>query len=730
MKYSISTVLFLLILFFCFGCKEDEPTAPVKELDEIIENSAIIGVQGGELKTEEIVVSVPNGAFNSDSEIKITRPSGSDPFDQNRLTPYLQITNIPADFSKPIQIKLKLTESSDDYKYIAVGEETFAKSLSESVISYKLLDAVEKDGFIECTIHPYNTTAYPKMGLMDRDFFSIHLQGLYGRNPVLSNEGHFSIRAGDKSVSVNNAIELAGYLEEAYTKFKNMGYSYENRTTWPIEVTLKTMDKSIDGFSNNSMWGTNYDHLEFNSLKLYEPDTIRITAGHEFHHFIQGLYDPRNSYSRAKSVSDHYWFDEASAVWSEEYFTDDKDYLPNSINGAEIAPFNGMHQTTATIGSANNIQQHGYGMASMVKYIVNKYGGEKLIPKIYKRIYNGHNIVDAIEAETELAVAWYQDFLNDLMLSNIYPTQVRDWVGNIAGTFKINTANDTLKTFNKSCQDLSGNIYQIKLLYSAIDSSASLKLSAEGDLYEITAYKYNSSTLEKLGSSVDMLTINKIRELKDQGWHILVLVSYPSTLSPHTRSHNISFKIKVENTNERTDCNFYFNLNVNFKQVDSDSTTYYSRVMESLKDFRIPGSYSDDIFTGSLEKTQQDGGFAKGDISVKFNPARTQILDFTYNEISGYPPSSEGKRETHVTLMAGNIPLIKISEDEHKYEVTGGSTASKIREFKITAYHNDVTVSVENFTSDVNSKFYIRFLKPLAPSNIRQGQSFLKNNRL
>ncbi len=130
----------------------------------------------------------------------------------------------------------------------------------------------------------------------------------------MSTYSHFKIVY--PSIYASQAVSLAGYLEEAYTKYHNMGFVYN--ITEPINVSIVDLGTEYYGKYSYNLWS---DWLEFNSQKISDLAEVRTTAGHEFFHWVQMRYDNRMWASKVLSSGERYWFEEASAVWAEEKFS-------------------------------------------------------------------------------------------------------------------------------------------------------------------------------------------------------------------------------------------------------------------------------------------------------------------------------------------------------------------------------------------------------------------------
>lgn len=702
-------LLFLIFLFFLFGCKKDSPSEP-EEVPEDIIASANIGTQGGELSSDNVSIIVPSGSFNSNHEMKIIAPSTASPFEGDGITNHYKIDGIPDDYILPIQVKIKLN-SSAQHKYIAVGEESFVKSLGESSIEYQLFDASESDGFIICEL-PAPETNFAKS--TNQNSSSINVQGIVGSTPVLSSAGNFRIKAAGTSVTVGQAQTLAGYLENAFTTIQQLGFNYNRRTKWPVEVTLRNMAANTYGYSMNSIWGHNYGYLEFNSRNISRASEMQLTAGHEFFHLVQSLYDPRNAISRAKFEARHYWLDEATAVWIEEKFSSQPNFVSPIRAGNEMAPFDGMHKGAEISG-----QNHGYGMSAVIKYLVSLHNDETIVSDIYDRISVNDHPVDAIETATDNAILWYEQCLRAMITGQIYNLGTSFWVGQPDDEFRIQDAEDTLKTYTKSYPDLSGRLFKIKLEYQNIDQTASLSFNASGGTNEITIFKYNNSGMQFINTASGSLTLPDVKTLTQEGWNLIVLLTNARAVSPYTETQDITLEIKVDKP-EYDECYFQLKIDGNFYRVNSDGTTENVTInVWNVLGFQ-EGTFSNNIFTASWDEEDSDGLFFKGNLKVTMSEDRSTVISIEASENFGYPESSIAYYDVIFDYKAAEIPFVAEYTYYRVYEIEGTSVSSHITNLDYvykTAYK---TETLQSLVPRSDSKITVEFWKPIEKNSAKK----------
>ena len=515
--------------------------------------SQTIGTEGGTINIDDFTLNIPSGLFDSDVTLELYDLVGLLPFDEDIITGAFRLEGLPDDYAQPLIPDIEYTGTLSDESFIVVSEEVLIPSLATGGMAYHLFPASDVSGFLTYTssngsrsVTAYDHSSRSNGNSSFLDFFGITGWATYstGDNSRSNGvQGHFSITYPKYLIDRADIEALGQYLEKAYSTYESMGFSYANRTDWPVKVTVTKLKPHEYGYHCPDWWGHNYTTLQFNQDKLGEKTQLSTTAGHEFFHLVQYLYDPRNAYNRAKFAPTHHWLNEACAVWAEEKFTDTSNYVSTVRHGNELTPFNGMHAGSVT-GDAG---EHGYGMSAFIKYLVTKYG-ESILRDIYVQILNQQHPVQAINLATNhnLFMIW-EPFLREYVTGNIYSVDKGQFTSkhSMAGSFEIKSDADRTKTFTEQYPDLSATLFMIKLDYPEIDKTAAITLTIDQDVCDITAFKV-SNAIEYLDHAPDKkLTIPDIRTLTDDGYDLLVMVTNSNYKEPYTNLTTIKLDIKV-----------------------------------------------------------------------------------------------------------------------------------------------------------------------------------------
>lgn len=536
MKYIFVIFAFLLILVSCK--KDDNTNDPVIDTGDVIINETV-STQAAVFTSGNFSLEIPESTFANATEIKISKLEDT-PYGADALTPLYFLNDLPTGTSKPMKVSLSGLNLSEPFT-VFMAELTYVKSRDTTTTIYRMTDYVIEEGKVVVTID--RTPYYYKSTQASDEKLTIGLMVAKSQQTILSNEGHFSVTC-PASMSAK-ATSIAQYLEEAYTRFSSAPFSfdYSARTSLPMKVTLLPLDNSIYGEQVSSVWGDNSASINFNSNQLDDMPELRITAGHEFFHFVQSLYDPRSGFVKAKFESPHYWLDEAASAWVEEYFTDIPGYVSKTRIGNEPSPFEG-----GLNASRSDARGYGYGMSAALRYLAVNYG-EVSIRSVYEQIRLNKKVGDAIRLGLGRAYdEWYGQMIRDYGKAGIYSDITTSFmVGSKSDDFNINTENDTVKSFSASIPSLGSKIYSIVIKPEALDDESALSVVPDQTFSQwISLYRFKtgSSTLELVGSGSGTVSVNDIKSMVSDGYRFILTYTnlyYSSENEPA----NLSVSVRI-----------------------------------------------------------------------------------------------------------------------------------------------------------------------------------------
>ncbi|MGE5797713.1 MAG: hypothetical protein ACM34N_13085 [Ignavibacteria bacterium] len=595
MTSFIAYLHYPLILFFSFltfiSCSENNPTEPEKTLDEYtLISSGTIGPNGGEITADELTINIPSSSFSSATEIKIYSSQTEKPFGENQISKTYKIDNLPSDYIKAIEIALKYSNGSTaDKHFLVLGQETFTEG--KIITTYSHIYSTDTNNVLTCCIPvPQQENVIGKTSADNQQSLIIlSVNSLY----YLSPGNHFAITS-PINAEANSIIRLGDYLEEAYQKVLDLGFNYDERTNWPVEILIKDLGPETDAYTSCSWFGNNYGYIEFNTQLLNDLAKLRVTAGHEFFHLIQYLYDTRSGITKSGWASMHHWVNEAAAAWFEEKFSEIPGYTSDAILEAPYYSLDGMQVSPYDNNGklVENFYSFCYGRAPIIKYLVNKYG-EEIIIKIFNDIKNGKHPVEAVCQHHPKD--WWEDFLKELILGNVYAHIPGDtWVlpGGRSDRFQVNSGSDTSHIFAQLYKDLSAKISYIQLSFPEVNSDAKavFKISgAENRFISLFNYNTSSKIIEFISSNKNEIVVSDIKTMTQNNQSLIALVSNNIYTTPYNWDNEITLNFRIKTDYENPNVDGYYMCRINHFAL-------YDILSEKTGS---DGSYESEIFTSA-----------------------------------------------------------------------------------------------------------------------------------
>lgn len=557
--FSLNFLLLLLSIFLFQTCSDDNSPTEPESSPALAE--ATIGSGGGTLKTDDFELIVPVGAFPIDTKLILSLVENESSRLDNIVSKEFMIEGLPRSFLQPITIKLKYSSELTDSSYIAIGKNVWVSSLNEETISYHLLPAMDSSGFITTQIAPTDgNNSFLGKSTQDKIVTDgVNIYAVSGKD-YLSNEKHFKIFY-NSSLNESNVKNIAAYLETAYTKFQALGFQYDRRTVWPIEVNLEQGLKTNDGKTTYGLYATvfwsiynifnsyNAGYLRLNADFITDTEEMKSTIGHEFFHLVQGLYDTRSIYDKRSGPSKNYWIDEASAVWAEGLFSSDPKYVSGVFATSANMVLYGSNDSG---GDYANF--YGYGMSSFMKYISVKFGNGVIV-KIYNEIFKGHYSFSAIDsAIPKPTSSFWDEFIQQYLTYSIYKLEPQ-WLtleaASAGRSFTIKEDTDTVKIYSENFNDLSARIYSVRTVASSlksIDENSQLVFETEGNMIgNIELFKENKEESVFLKQGENSVTLDNFRSITDAGYVIIAAVTNSRLVAPYKETSSGELVIKVIN---------------------------------------------------------------------------------------------------------------------------------------------------------------------------------------
>jgi hypothetical protein len=616
-----------------------------------------IGPGGGTIETPDMKIIVPSGAFDSSADLTIGVSDDEKPFGNAQIAPTYRIAGLPETIDKPIQVRVKPSAMPSGSVYAMSGEEVFVPSLRGMAKANRIMEATkDSSGYVNFEIPATDDTgtstsvsAKRRESRADGTWTSDYtvLAG-YSRYDT----AHFRIYVPTADTG-ENVENLGTYLETAYNLFSNssIGLSYSRRSCWPMEVTCKSLDSTVYGYAASSRLGNNYGYMEFNTKHLGNALEMRVTATHEFFHIVQGLYDPRNRISKAQFQSANLWLDEAMAVWSEELTAGVTGYKSTVYTGSEDAPFNGIALGAKSDGLAAS---HGYGMASVIKYLVQRQG-QGIVKDIYDRMYSGKQAAYAVlqSSPDPILMTWWGSFFQQFFAQAIYPANAFQLSGT-GTTYRIRTKDDTGTTIKGSVPDLGAKTNRIQLAYPNLSADASMSFKLTGDVStDLSLYKLNPSRSvnaatfigraahDPTDTKIATFTLDNLKSIQDQSCWILMLVENSRTNDPYMGQLPYTLNCAItQNTHTLQPTTIPINwLWFNMKPI-------------TFPTFVTSGVLSGEGMTNVTDSPIQGAGVTMQDVTAQITQPRPQTFTLKFNcALSGDSDITYGEGMEKMTFL-------------------------------------------------------------------------------
>jgi hypothetical protein len=670
---SLLLLLVLCSLVFLVSCGGGS-TSPTGGQTPPALATQVIGAAGGELQHGGFRLTVPAGAFPED--IELTLHAGTEDFPDTEgswATGQYRLEGVPTAIADTLQLDLVVQNPGEGEPLVLVGEFVFPRSLGEIDLAWNPFEAEVHGDTLSTLIPP--TVSEGKM-VVDYELVDLPLGGTFYY--TTTETAHFRIYRPLGMTAP--AADLGTYLEEAYDDFQGMGFSYAKRTRWPVRAIVMALKEGRYGEAVGSVWGYNYTSLRFSTANLSNATRMRRTAGHEFFHFVQDFYDPRGDYARATEGSRHYWLDEATAVWSEERFSDDPDYVSPIRNGLIMEPFEGVHA-----GVDENAAFHGYGMSAMIKWLVDR-DDPSCVKTMYDHILAGEHPARAVELASGASYeSWFTQFLRAYMSGSIYGNaEIPFMIAGNYGRWTINGPDDTEIEWTRYPHALGGLVFEIRLNYDLMADGKQAKISLTGDTprsLEVFSYGTEENSV-LLGSDPDSVVVDGLKALQDAGQKIVIMTTNPRDGAPlyfDAATHVVRVELRdaspvLEALQRGSRISYSARVNGgphHFRRTDREGTTDFSNYnFPSMGGSMIPG----DIFGGpwpalnftgnsfSTELVYQGAvDLWEWEITGSFSADGTRLLELTaYGETGDdvyYDEQLIGRNLTTLMFRFSNLDL-------------------------------------------------------------------------
>jgi hypothetical protein len=421
MKYSMkrnATVGLLVIIFLNPGCSEDEEISPSND-DEVATTSKIIGSGGGEIKFENLTISIPAGAFNGDHKLELSVSDKQNPFKEQKVSSLYSVKGIPEDFSESINIAIKYDGVLEDESYIAHSNGQALEGLDTNNIIFNLIQCKDSSGYLVGKLLPTNhadVTKAEKIDLKSQQYniFEELIMGVTNYVTFQDVDYSFVIHFPNYFISDPRIMDLPDILEFNYMVFKSLIETKVSGEGFYLPREVIVYDNRDFTITNNARYSFHFQAsskdkepgIPFGSFFIYniykEPvdeTKLNMRIGKTFYEYYQ-----RYIYGLEPGPD---WFSNAAGMWIDELFYDPfetlGDYVQEALIGNELNCFNGWGIRNSDI------------MVPLVEYLVEEYD-KGIINDYHNNIKDNKTLYEALnQAFPDPVTIWVPRFFQNYL---------------------------------------------------------------------------------------------------------------------------------------------------------------------------------------------------------------------------------------------------------------------------------------------------------------------------
>jgi len=320
-----------------------------------------------------------------------------------------------SDYDEPVTIKIPISKEveSEEETYMSllgIGTEVYFEDGSMETV-YQYAEAKIENGYAIASFIPqdYLNGTYvhgnSKSGSSSGEPSKEKLRlGIFWCSTTFEDGGHFIVyfpaQAHKLFIPYNEREELLNDLEEIYDQYLQKGYTYSERSDWPITVNIKNI--SEEGYYSYGFDGAG-GSITINKkffTDSYQSSSVKPLLAHEFFHFVQLNYETTST--------DNLWFDEATATYFE---SKELGNTPSIVSEYKEKIFTGVIPE-------DNTAANGYARMPLISYLSNKLQ-EDFIRNAYETVKEGAEWDSALLSSMGPAQNWAGDFYKELVSGNV-----------------------------------------------------------------------------------------------------------------------------------------------------------------------------------------------------------------------------------------------------------------------------------------------------------------------
>ncbi len=715
---NIFAAIFLMMVAF-IDCSKDPASPSNNEQNKPIV-TATIGPGGGHIETENISISIPAGAFNANHDIALYDIADDQAFGENTVSTSYKISGLPNEYQQPLKVSIKYSGELSGQSFIAVGDRQFDSATSDdSSTVYDLFPASDSSGYL-----------VGELPAVDEAGLTKSRSALWGNpfhNIIGSVTAYDLLQTDNFEITYPKTLEFhASYigtaLEDAYSiVLSDLGFSFNKKAErWKATVIIQT--KAVTGYFSTHSPKLN---ISRDLVRMGKYSDIKLGTGEQF--IEQAIYyNYYNLLPFGTLNAGYFWLETAIKTWAEELFTDDPDFqYPANFAANTMAPFNGMRAGAGVDFEPVTFNNHGYGMSSLIKYMVDDSRfGKTGIAKTYQDIGKGVDPTAALIKNMDAMVAdWWPDFFKQYVNGDIYNRSIDDFLNNTTLEWNINNDNDMLKVFSSDdaevglYPDLSAKLFKINLNHSAFESNHNMLFSMTGpanaDGLSLVVFGIKDGKATYMGTAFAQdFEIPNLKEYYDNNMRQFLVVL------TNIGTSDVDFTITVGQSEQSdlkyTRCAIYITVlgvveDTRLPEGQTTQTTNHS--------WGIYGPKLNGIFSGNTFYGAADNGLGKiSTATITLNDAHDTIIDYSCAQVE---TRLDVGTNYEIRIAAGasgqNIPVD--TADKSTFKLMGPNVCdgistllySKTWDYSNVSDHEDDTFTLTSFSCDVNSTLHIIF---------------------
>lgn len=711
---SIAAAIFAI---GCSGSGSDH-----KEDGGVILSTQKIDASGGVLETDDISVTIPEGAFSEMTEISLSKNSDVSPVAGQISENYI-LSGVPENFSRDIQVKMKWTEAVEEDLYMIVGQDTFSEDGSSSFMLYDMYEAEVADGFLTATIYAMEQTTRVSRKTVTGNTTDLHFV-VVDKQVVYIDGNRYFIFHSDyllfaKSLSqafddAVNDIQSYGFEEKLAGDTKNAVINHivfgpdikgiTEETHRPIEPLLL-----VNSDEQELLYSVDFPDYIFD-------DSHRLATHTGFFRLVEKLY---NADTRVNA-----FFNAAAEGWLRKAFSAVQPYVPPGYTSAPLTVLQGIRPDLSTLDHA----AYGDAVSPFFDFMDDRYDMKKNLVVIYNNVFSGDDFIDAVShAVGADEKVWWPEFLKAFVSGQVTDLAASTIVagGNISGSFSADSDN-LKKTFTED----ETAPFETRLYKVTVDDTLEKDLDylrftmsnvdVDDSYLKVIVFGMKNGALNFIGCDTDIgvgdidayteentlyvFAVNCAAILPDLQVPIrdvsLTVEAVKKDAQAVEQTSRLSFKASVYGTILYTKTNF------------EDEMKYYD-VSSYVEPWLVDGTLKGKTFTG--QQTVSDNGVTQiVDVTVAFDDNFEHITSFTFS--GSYSDASSTSFTETISVAGGKIPYVSTSSGWRIFKLEADAVCGEISSFSyqsessknVSGFESKTTRTLQDYTCSDDSKIIIQ----------------------